>query len=62
MSDFGFSISDFENSTSFTNKLGEGYNPDGSASIVTSASKERYSNQTLTSRNIVDIMSGRSNS
>lgn len=58
MSDFNFNLNDFTDSTSFTSKLGEGYNPDGTASLVTSASKDKYSNQTLTSRNITDIMSG----
>jgi predicted lactoylglutathione lyase len=60
MSDFNFNIDDFADSTSFTSKLGESYNPDGSPSLVTSASKDKYSNQTLTSRNLTDIMSGRS--
>lgn len=60
MSDFNFNLNDFNDSTAFISKLSEGYNPDGSASIVTSASKEDYANQTLTSRNLTDIMSGRS--
>jgi len=60
MSDFGFTINDLDNSESITNKIGSGYNPDGAASLVTSAStsKEKYGNQTLTSRNLTDIMSG----
>ncbi|MFZ4104973.1 hypothetical protein [Flavobacterium sp.] len=61
MSDFNFNLNDFDDSSSFISKISEGYNPDGSASLVTSASKEKYANQTLTSRNVVDIMSGRSN-
>ena len=61
MSDFNFNLNDFDDSSSFISKISEGYNPDGSASLVTSASKEKYVNQTLTSRNVVDIMSGRSN-
>lgn len=60
MSDFNFDLNDFNDSASFISKLSEGYNPDNSASITTSASKDRYQNQTLTSRNITDIMSGRS--
>lgn len=60
MSDFNFNLNDFNDSTAFTAKLGESYNPDGSASLVTSGSKDKYSNQTLTSRNLTDIMSGRS--
>ena len=60
MSDFNFNLNDFNDFTSFISKLSEGYNPDGAASIVTSASKEDYANQTLTSRNITDIMAGRS--
>jgi hypothetical protein len=61
MSDFNFNLNDFDDSSSFISRISEGYNPDGSASLVTSASKEKYVNQTLTSRNVVDIMSGRSN-
>jgi hypothetical protein len=61
MSDFNFNLNDFDDSSSFISRISEGYNPDGSASLVTSASKEKYANQTLTSRNVVDIMSGRSN-
>lgn len=60
MSDFNFNLNDFNDSTAFISKLSEGYNPDGTASLVTSASKEKYANQTLTSRNLTDIMSGRS--
>lgn len=60
MSDFNFNLNDFNDSSSFIAKLSEGYNPDGAASLVTSASKESYSNQTLTSRNLTDIMAGRS--
>jgi hypothetical protein len=60
MSDFNFNLNDFNDSTAFISKLSEGYNPDGSASLVTSASTEKYSNQTLTSRNLTDIMAGRS--
>ena len=60
MSDFGFSIDDFENSTAFTQKVGESFNPDGMSSLVTSSSKEKYQDQTLTSRDVIDIMSGRS--
>jgi hypothetical protein len=60
MSDFNFNLNDFNDSTAFISKLSEGYNPDGMASLVTSASKEKYSNQTLTSRNLTDIMAGRS--
>ena len=61
MSDFTFNLTDLDDASSFSSKISEGYNPDGSASLVTSASKEKYANQTLTSRNITDIMSGRSN-
>jgi hypothetical protein len=60
MSDFGFDINDFENSAAFTQKVGSSYNPDGMNSLVTSSSKERYEDQTLTSRDVIDIMSGRS--
>jgi hypothetical protein len=60
MSDFNFNLNDFDDSATFISKLSEGYNPGGSASLVTSASKEKYANQTLTSRNLTDIMSGRS--
>jgi hypothetical protein len=60
MSDFNFNLNDFNDSAAFITKLSEGYNPDGTASLVTSASKEKYANQTLTSRNLTDIMAGRS--
>lgn len=60
MSDFNFNLNDFNDSSSFISKLSEGYNPDGADSIATTASESRYSNQTLTSRNVTDIMSGRS--
>lgn len=60
MDEFGLSIDDFDNSKSFTSKIAEGFNPNGSNSLVTSASKEKYVNQSLTSRDIVDIMAGRS--
>ena len=60
MSDFNFNLNDFNDSAAFTSKLSEGYNPDGAKSLVTSASLEDYANQTLTSRNLTDIMAGRS--
>ena len=60
MSDFNFNLNDFNDSSSFISKLSEGYNPDGADSISTTASESRYANQTLTSRNVTDIMSGRS--
>jgi len=56
--DFGLNLDDFNNSQSFTAKLAEGYNPGGSSSLTTSASKEKYVNQTLTSRDVVDMMAG----
>jgi hypothetical protein len=60
MTDFNLNIDDFENSAAFSQKLGESYNPEGMSSLVTSSSKQRYEDQTLTSRDVVDIMSGRS--
>jgi hypothetical protein len=60
MSDFNFNLNDFNDSAAFISKLSEGYNPDGANSLHTSASKEKYANQTLTSRNLTDIMAGRS--
>jgi hypothetical protein len=60
MDDFGLSIDDFNNSKSFTAKIAEGFNPNGSSSLATSASKEKYVNQSLTSRDVIDIMAGRS--
>jgi hypothetical protein len=60
MDDFGLSINDFDNSGSFTAKIAEGFNPGGSNSLATSASKEKYVNQSLTSRDVIDIMGGRS--
>jgi len=56
--DFGLNLNDFDNSQSFTAKLAEGYNPGGSNSLTTSASKEKYVNQSLTSRDVVDMMAG----
>lgn len=58
MSDFGFDINSLNDSASLTNKISEGHNPEGGASLVTTASKDKYSNQPLTSRNLMDIMSG----
>ena len=60
MDEFGLNIDDFENSKSFTSKIADGFNPGGRNSLVTSASKEKYVNQSLTSRDVVDIMAGRS--
>jgi len=60
MDEFGLTIDDFDNSKSFTAKIADGFNPGGSNSLVTSASKEKYVNQSLTSRDVVDIMAGRS--
>lgn len=58
MSDFGFDINSLNDSASLSNKISEGHNPEGGPSLVTSASKDKYSNQTLTSRNLTDIMAG----
>lgn len=58
MSDFGFDITHLNDSASLTNQISESYNPDGAASLKTTASVDRYANQTLTSRNLTDIMSG----
>lgn len=60
MSDFGFDITDLNNSGSITQKIGEGFNPDGRPSLSTTASREqdKYSSQTLTSRDVTDIMAG----
>lgn len=55
--DFGFSLDDLSDSSSLNSKIGESYNPDGNASLTTSASKEGYENQTLTTRDISEIMS-----
>lgn len=60
MDEFGLSIDDFDNSKSFTAKIAEGFNPGGSNSLATSASKEKYVNQSLTSRDVIDVMAGRS--
>jgi hypothetical protein len=58
-SDFGFNVNDLSDSTSIASKLGEGYNPDGSESLTTSASQNDYENQTLTTRDISQVMSRR---
>jgi hypothetical protein len=58
-SDFGFTVNDLSDSTSIASKLGEGYNPGGSESLTTSASKNDFENQTLTTRDISQIMSRR---
>jgi len=58
MSDFGFDISHLNDSASLTNQISESYNPDGAASLKTTASVDKYANQTLTSRNLTDIMAG----
>lgn len=60
MDEFGLTLDDFDNSKSFTAKIADGFNPGGSSSLTTSASKEKYVNQSLTSRDVVDIMAGRS--
>lgn len=60
MDEFKLNIDDFNNSQSFTSKIGEGFNPNGSPSLTTSASKDKYVNQSLTSRDVIDIMAGRS--
>lgn len=57
--DFGFNLDDLSDSSSLNSKIGESYNPEGSASLTTSASKEGYENQTLTTRDISEIMSRR---
>ena len=59
MDEFGLTLDDFDNSKSFTAKIAEGFNPGGTNSLATSASKEKYVNQSLTSRDVVDIMAGR---
>lgn len=58
-SDFGFTLDDLNNSTSVTSKIGNSYNPDGSESIKTSASKSGYENANLTTRDVSEIMSRR---
>jgi len=58
MDSFELNINDFEDSRAFVQKLAEGYNPKGRASLVTSGSVDRYANATLTSRDITDIMAG----
>ena len=60
MDEFGLTLDDFDNSKSFTSKIAEGFNPGGSQSLTTSASKDKYVNQSLTSRDVIDIMAGRS--
>jgi hypothetical protein len=57
--DFGFTIDDLSNSASITSKIGEGYNPDGRVSLKTSSSQSGYEDQTLTTRDISEIMSRR---
>lgn len=58
-SDFGFTLDDLSDSTSVTSKIGTSYNPDGSESIKTSASKSGYENASLTTRDVSEIMSRR---
>ena len=58
-SDFGFTVDDLSDSTALASKLGEGYNPGGSESLMTSASQNNFENQTLTTRDISQIMSRR---
>jgi hypothetical protein len=58
MDDFQLNLKDFSSSKAFAEKLAEGYNPGGRASLVTSSSVDRYKNATMTSRDIADIMSG----
>lgn len=60
MDEFNLTLDDFDNSKSFTSKIASGFNPGGTKSLVTSASKEKYVNQSLTSRDVIDIMAGRS--
>lgn len=59
MDEFNLSIDDFDNSGAFAAKIAEGFNPGGSNSLSTSASKEKYINQSLTSRDVIDVMAGR---
>lgn len=59
MSDFGFSLDDLNDSTSITSKIAESFNPNGSESLVTSASQTGYENQTLSTRDVSEILSRR---
>lgn len=57
--DFSFTVDDLSDSSSIASKIGDSYNPDGSPSLVTSASQTGYQNQTLSTRDISEIMSRR---
>lgn len=57
--DFGFTVNDLGDSTSIASKIGEGFNPKGSPSLTTSASQTGYENQSLTTRDVSQIMSRR---
>jgi hypothetical protein len=58
-SDFGFTLDDLSNSAALTSKIGDGYNPDGRESLRTSSSLEGYEDQSLTTRDVTEIMSRR---
>ena len=57
--DFGFSLDDLSSSASITSKIGEGYNPGGRESLKTSSSLSGYEDQSLTTRDVTEIMSRR---
>jgi hypothetical protein len=57
MADFGFTLDDLNNSTSITSKIAEGFNPNGSESLTTSASQTGYENQTMSTRDVSEILS-----
>jgi hypothetical protein len=58
-SDFGFTLDDLSDSASLTSKIGDGYNPGGRESLRTSSSLEGYEDQSLTTRDVTEIMSRR---
>jgi|694.fasta_scaffold00336_24 hypothetical protein len=57
MADFGFTLDDLDSSTSITRKIAEGFNPNGSESLTTSASQSGYENETMSTRDVSEILS-----
>lgn len=57
--DFGFTLDDLSDSAALTSKIGDGYNPDGRESLRTSSSINGYEDQSLTTRDVTEIMSRR---
>jgi hypothetical protein len=57
--DFNFTIDDLTDSSRTASKIGESYNPNGTQSLVTSASKGGYEDVSLTTRDVTEIMSRR---